>query len=85
MNVITLNLDDELNAFLEELCAFRRLEKQQVIADLLRKYLAAERLSGSLKDPALVSEYKELVFEDAALAEEGVAEYREMLRKADSA
>jgi hypothetical protein len=85
MKVITFSLDDELNATLEELCALRRLEKQQVIADVLRKYLATERLSVSLRDPALVSEYQELVPEDVALAEEGMAEYQKMMRKADSA
>lgn len=83
MKVITVDLDDELNAALEELCALHGLKKPQVITELLRKYLAAERLSRTLRDPALRSGYEALVSEDVALAEEGTADYQEMLRKAD--
>ena len=49
----------------------------------LRKYLGAQRLKLAVQDPAVVQLYRELETEDLALAEEGMAEYQEILDRAD--
>ena len=54
-------------------------------ADILRKYTQAERLRRSLQDPALIALYEELVVEDVALAESGMADYQQGLELADRA
>jgi len=83
MKTLPIKLDDELDAALEAVCAERGLTKHQLAADLLRRYVEAEQLKRTLQDPDLVALYQELASEDVALAEEGMAEYKQMLEAAD--
>ena len=83
MRTLSLSLDDDLDAALGTVCAELGREKADVVADLLRKYLGAQRLKRTVQDPAAVQLYRELETEDLALAEEGMAEYQEILDRAD--
>lgn len=83
MKTVLLNLDDELDAALETVCAERGRDKTDVVREVVRKYVEVERLKRSLQDPSLAELYQQLAAEDVALAEEGMASYRQMLEEAD--
>jgi predicted transcriptional regulator len=83
MKTIAVQMDDDLNTALEQICAQRKLDKSQVAADLLRRYVETERLIGSLRDPALMTAYQELATEDVNLAEQGMGEFQQLLGEAD--
>jgi hypothetical protein len=83
MTTITLSLDSELSMALDALCAERGHDKGTLITDIVRKYVETERLKRALQDPALLTLYQELAAEDLALAEEGMAEYQQIVNEAD--
>ena len=83
MKMISLRVDDEMDAALTAVCAEQGRSKTDVVADVLRKYLESERLKRMLQDPALAERYQQLAVEDVALAEEGISEYQLMLEQAD--
>jgi hypothetical protein len=83
MKTIWLDLDDEVDAALEAVCAERGRDKADVVREVVRKYVEVERLKRSLQDPLLAELYEQLAAEDVALAEEGMASYRQMLEEAD--
>jgi plasmid stability protein len=84
MATLVLNLDDGLNAALEALCAREGRDKAALLTDILRRHLDSEELRQCLSDPELKRLYDEqLAAEDVALAEEGMAEYEDLLREAD--
>ncbi|MBI3795994.1 MAG: hypothetical protein HY268_03370 [Deltaproteobacteria bacterium] len=83
METLSLFLDDELNLALEAVCVKQGRDKTEVVTELVRKYVDTERLKQALQDPALAQLYQQLEAEDTALAEEGMAEYLQMLKAID--
>lgn len=83
MTTISLALDDDVNAALETLCANQGRDKMALVAQLVRQYVEMEQLKSTLQDPALAQLYQELSAEDRLLAEEGLAEYQNLLHEAD--
>ena len=73
MKAISLKLDDDVNAELEALCAAEGRDKDDVVGEVVRKYVETVRLRRALKDPALSELYRALADEDSTLAEEGRA------------
>jgi hypothetical protein len=76
MRVISLELDDNVDAALEALCAAQGRNKSDVVSEVVRGYVETARLRCVLEDPALAQLYEELAGEDTALAEEGIAASR---------
>ena len=85
MKAISLKLDDDVDADLDELCVAEGRDKSEVVTDAVRKYVEAARLRRALEDPALTRLYAELADEDTALAEDGIAEYGRLLKSTDDA
>jgi len=85
VKAISLKLDDDVDADLDELCVTEGRDKSEVVTDAVRKYVEAARLRRALEDPALTPLYAELADEDTALAEEGIAEYGRLLKSTDDA
>ena len=85
MKSVPVRLDDDLDAALEAVCAQQGRSKTDLVGEILRKYLETERLRRELQDPDLVTLYRQLEGEDAAIADQGIAEYQEMLKAADQA
>ena len=85
MKAISLKLDDDVDAELEALCAAEGRDKGDVVTEVVRKYVETVRLRRALEDPALTRLYEELAGDDAALAEENIAEYGRLLKSADDA
>jgi hypothetical protein len=83
MKTISLSLDDDVNAALAALCAEQGRDEPEVVAEVVRRYVETERLKKSLQDPELARLYEDLVAEDKTLAEEGMAEYHQILQEAD--
>ena len=83
MKAISLKLDDDVNAELEALCAAAERDKDDVVGEVVRKYVETVRLRRALEDPALAELYQGLADEDRALAEEDIAEYGRLLTSAD--
>jgi hypothetical protein len=77
MKPISLKLDDDLDA--------EGRDKGDVVTEVVRKYVETVRLRRALEDPALTRLYEELAGDDAALAEENIAEYGRLLKSADDA
>ena len=67
MKAISLKLDDDVNAELEALCAAEGRDKDDVVGEVVRKYVETVRLRRALEDPALSGLYQELADEDGAL------------------
>ena len=84
MKTLPLTIDDDLDAALEAACAEQGRDKSEVVAEILRKYVETERLKRSLQDPGLSALYEQLAAEDSALAEQGMADYQDMLEAADN-
>ncbi|MEJ7612417.1 ribbon-helix-helix protein, CopG family [Fervidibacter sacchari] len=80
---VTIVLDDELDAALEEICLEQGRTKGDLIVELLRKFVEDERLRLDLNSSELTELYQALVNEDVALAEEGMADYHRMLKETD--
>jgi predicted transcriptional regulator len=80
---VTIVLDDELDAALEEICLEQGRTKGDLIVELLRKFVEDERLRFELNSSELAELYQALVNEDVALAEEGMADYHRMLKETD--
>ena len=85
MKAISLKLDDDVDAELEALCAAEGRDKSDVVTEVVRKYVETVRLRRALEDPALTRLYEELADDDAALADENIAEYGRLLKSADDA
>ena len=85
MKTLPVQLDDELDVALEAVCKDQGRDKGEVVMDIVRKYVEAERLRRTLQDPALAELYQQLAAEDVALAEEGMAEYQQLVKEADLA
>ncbi len=85
MKAISLKLDDDVDAELEALCAAEGRDMGDVVTEVVRKYVETVRLRRALEDPALTRLYEELAGDDAALAEENIAEYGRLLKSADDA
>ena len=83
MKAISLKLDDDVNAELEALCAAEGRDKDDVVGEVVRKYVGTVRLRRTLEDPVLSELYKGLADEDSALAEKDIAEYGRLLTSAD--
>jgi predicted transcriptional regulator len=80
---VTIVLDDELDAALEEICLEQGRTKGDLIVELLRKFVEDERLRFELNSSELAELYQALVNEDVTLAEEGMADYHRMLKETD--
>jgi predicted transcriptional regulator len=80
---MTIVLDDELDAALEEICLEQGRTKGDLIVELLRKFVEDERLRLDLNSSELAELYQALVNEDVTLAEEGMADYQRMLKETD--
>ena len=85
MKTLPVQLDDELDAALEAVCKDQGRDKAEVVIGIVHKYVEAERLRRTLQDPALAELYQQLAAEDVALAEEGMAEYQQLVKEADLA
>jgi hypothetical protein len=83
MTTISLALDDQLYAALESLCAGQGRSKDDLLADVVRRYVAAEQLKRELQDPELGQLYQELAVEDVSLAREGMSEFERLNKEAD--
>ena len=75
MKTLPVNLDDELDTALDAVSREQGVGKAELVVDIVRKYVEAERLKSTLQDPALIALYEQLAAEDVALAEEGMADY----------
>jgi predicted transcriptional regulator len=80
---VTIVLDDELDAALEEICLEQGRTKGDLIVELLRKFVEDERLRFELNSSELAELYQALVNKDVTLAEEGMADYHRMLKETD--
>lgn len=83
MKTFSLTLDDELDALLEAVSAEKGRSKIEVLTEVVRRYAETEKLKRSLQNPKLAELYSELAAEDLKLAEEGMADYSQILEKAD--
>lgn len=80
---LVLTLDEDLDAALEKICTERGQTKNELISDLLRQFVASEQFRLRLLNPQIVEQYQTLAEEDIALAEEGMAEYQQLLKETD--
>jgi metal-responsive CopG/Arc/MetJ family transcriptional regulator len=85
MKTLPVNMDDELDAALDMVCAEQGLKKADLVVDIVRKYVETERLKRALQDPSLAALYEQLADEDVSLAEEGMADYQQILEAAAAA
>ncbi len=85
MKTLPIVLEDDVDDALEAVSSGLGRLKIDLAADVLSKYVRAERLRQSLQNPFLVALYQELAMEDVALAEEGMADYQRGLEQADKA
>ena len=85
MKTLPIMLEDDVDDALEAVSSGLGRLKIDLAADVLSKYVRAERLRQSLQNPSLVALYQELATEDVALAEEGMADYQQGLEQADRA
>jgi predicted transcriptional regulator len=83
VSTILVALDDDLSANLHALCAGQGREPSVLVAELVEKYVEAERLKQSLAKPETAAFYEELANEDLALAEGGLDDYEKQLDEAD--
>ena len=83
--MVTLTIDEALDAELERVSIRKGLAKADVVADALRQYVQAEQRRQSLLDPDLIALYSQLADEDVALAETGMDDYARQLAEADAA
>jgi hypothetical protein len=83
MKSLPVPLDDDLDAALGVISAEQGRGKADLVIDIVRRYIETERLRRTLADPALIALYEQLATGDKALAEEGLAEYQQMLAAAD--
>ena len=83
MITLSLNLDDDLNSALDQISTDQRCDKSSLVIHLLRQYVEGERLKRALQEPALAQLYEQLQEEDLQLADQGMAEYRQLLDEAD--
>jgi metal-responsive CopG/Arc/MetJ family transcriptional regulator len=83
MKNLPVKIDDELDAALDVVCAEHGLKKTELVVDIVRKYVETERLKRALQDPSLAALYEQLAAEDVSLAEEGMADYQQILESAD--
>ena len=83
--MVTLTIDETLNAQLELVSNRKGQAKAEVVAEVLRHYVQSEQSKLQLQYPALIALYKELADEDVALAEEGMDEYSRQLEDDNNA
>ncbi len=83
VKTVTIVLDDDLDAALEEICLEQGCAKGDLIVELLRKFVEDERLRLNLNSCELAELYQSLANEDITLAEEGIADYHQMLKETD--
>ncbi len=69
METLSIDIDDDLALTLEAVCASQGVSKTHLLADVVRKYLEAEKLKSDLMNSDLAAAYLELATEDVALAE----------------
>lgn len=85
MKTLRVQLVDELDAALEAVCKDQGRDKAEMVMDIVRKHMEAEQLRRTLQNPALAELYRQLAAEDVALAEDGMAEYQQLVKEADLA
>ena len=83
--MVTLTIDEALDAELERVSTRKGLAKADVVADALRRYVQAEERRQTPLDAALISLYSQLADEDVDLAEAGMDDYARQLAEADKA
>lgn len=83
--MVTLTIDEALDAELERVSLRKGRAKADVVADVLRQYVQAEQRRQDPLDPALIALYSQLADEDVALAEAGMEDYVRQLAEADQA
>ena len=83
--MVTLTIDEALDAELERVSTRKGLAKADVVADALRRYVQADQRSRTPIDPSLIALYSQLAAEDVALAEAGMDDYARQLAEADKA
>ncbi len=83
MRALAVQLDDGIATALEKLAGDRGCAPADIAANALRRIVEQEQLRQFMQDPCNEQLIRELDEENVALAEEGMAEYAEMLRKAD--
>jgi metal-responsive CopG/Arc/MetJ family transcriptional regulator len=83
--MVTLTIDEALDAELERVSTRKGRTKDEVVADVLRQYVQSEQRRQLQIDPALISLYNQLADEDIALAETGMNDYARHLAEADKA
>lgn len=81
--MITLPLEESVETALECLSIRQGRDKVAVVAELVKRYVEAERLRAELLDPGLIELYMELADEDTVLADEDIANYAAALTDAD--
>ncbi len=79
MAPITLNLDDALDAELNEYCARLGRSKTEVILEMIQQRAHRERALKRMADPAVIAETKRLW--DAGLLECDPHEYDDLLKE----
>jgi|FaiFalFF_MnMetaG_3_1042247.scaffolds.fasta_scaffold02148_3 metal-responsive CopG/Arc/MetJ family transcriptional regulator len=81
--VLSLELDEELDAALDALCQTQGRPKSELVVDLVRRFVETEKLKQTLQDPHLVALYHQLASEDIDLAEQGMADYLRNLEEGE--
>ena len=81
--MVTVALDDMLDAQLELVSSRKGRAKSDVVIEALRQYVKTEQRKQQLQNPALIALYQQLADEDTALAEEGMDGYCQQLVAAD--
>ncbi len=80
---ISIELDDESHALLLAVCAKQGRDPADLLGDLLRRYLAATQGQQGRPGAAVAPLDPDLAAEAAALAEAGMGDYHDLLRRAD--
>ena len=83
--MVTLSIDETLNAQLELVSTRKGRAKSDVVAEVLRQYVPTEQRRQQLQAPALIALYQQLADEEVALAEAGMDDYNRQLKEADKA
>ena len=83
MRTLAVELEDGIATALDKLAKGRGCAPAEIAADAVRRIVEQEQLRDFMQNPSNQQLIRELDEENVAMAEEGMAEYAEILRKAD--
>ena len=83
MPTLSLTLDQQVIEALNTVAKTRGRDSTELAADAVRRFVEQAQLRQFMQDPANAELLRELDEENIVMAEEGMAEYAEILRQAD--